>query len=74
VLAHDQDMALLGAVAAGRVVRGDGDDSSIIAPHLLDGRPVRLALRRLATEGLVHMPISGRPSLAPRGERLSLTP
>ncbi len=70
VLAHDEDMALLEAVRAGRVVRGDGNDSSILAPHLLDGRPVRLWLHRLAAEGLVNTPISGPPALAPRGERL----
>jgi hypothetical protein len=70
VLAHDEDMALLAAVAAGRVVRGEGNDSTILAPHLLDGTPVRLWLHRLAGEGLVNMPISGPPTLTPRGERL----
>lgn len=44
VLAHDEDMALLEAISVGRVVRGKGNDTSILAPRLLDGRPVWLWL------------------------------
>ena len=43
---------------------------SILAPHLLDGRPMRLWLHRPAADSLVNLPISGPPTLAPRGERL----
>lgn len=57
-------MLLLEAVATGRVVRGaDGTDQTANAPFMLDGRPVRFQLRRLADEDLVHMPLSGPPSL-----------
>jgi hypothetical protein len=71
VLARVEDVELLRAVAAGRVVRGsDGLDRGIAAPHLLNGQPVRLSLRRLADEGLVVMTISGSPVLDARGRRL----
>ncbi|PZS32203.1 MAG: hypothetical protein DLM61_07350 [Pseudonocardiales bacterium] len=58
------------AVAAGRVVRGGDALRSVSAPHLLGDRPVRMALRRLAREDLVFVPISGPPAIAPRGRRL----
>lgn len=71
VLAHRADMALLRAVADGRVVRGQtGTDTGLMAPHLLDGEPVRMPLWRLTQEDLVEMPLSGAPHLAPRGRRL----
>ena len=42
---------MLGAVAAGRVVRGaSGHDGSFNAPCLLEGEPVQLVLRWLAGE------------------------
>ena len=64
-------MDLLGAIAAGEVVRGmAGGDSSFQAPHYWLGRPVRMDLRRMAQEELILMPISGPPRLAPRGQRL----
>ncbi len=71
ILAHRGDMALLRAVAAGRVVRGaSGHDGSFNAPYLLEGEPVQLVLRWLAGEGLVRLPLSGPPVLSERGRRL----
>ena len=71
ILAHASDMTLLRAVADGRVLRGDsGTDTGLMAPHLLDGEPVRMSLRRLARDDLVEMPLSGPPRLAPRGTLL----
>jgi hypothetical protein len=72
VLERPDDLAMLRAVAAGRVVRGadGGGQTSLFSPHYLDGRLVRLELRRLAAQELINMPISGPPSLAPRGWRL----
>jgi hypothetical protein len=70
IAANKPDVALLRAVEAGRVVRGSGADTSIFAPHFLDGEPVRLQLRWLAGEQLMEMPISGPPTIAPRGERV----
>lgn len=70
VLATETDIALIRAVAAGRVVRGSNASRSVAAPHLLDDQPVRLELRRLAREDLVFVPISGPPVIAPRGRRL----
>jgi hypothetical protein len=61
---------LLASVAEGRVIRGESGETSMWAPHLLDGEPVRLQLRWLAGAELVAMPISGPPVLAPRGRRL----
>jgi hypothetical protein len=70
ILAHRGDMALLRAVAAGRVVRGaSGHDASFNAPYLLEGEPVQLVLRWLAGEGLVRLPLSGPPVLGERGGR-----
>lgn len=63
-------MALLYAVADGRVYRGDGSDTAIHAPFLLDGESVRLGVMILSREELVRAPISGPPSLAPRGQDL----
>jgi len=63
-------MTLLAAVRDGRVLRGSGDETTVFAPHFLDGEPVRLQLHWLAGHNLIHMPISGPPSLAPRGARL----
>lgn len=70
VLANELDIALIRAVAAGRVIRGGDAPRSISAPHLLDDRPVRMELRRLAREDLVFVPISAPPVIAPRGRRL----
>lgn len=61
---------MLEAVADGRVIRGKGGETSIFAPHLLDGEPVFSTLYRLAQDDLVDKPISGPPRLAPRGEYL----
>jgi hypothetical protein len=47
-----------------------GGDASILAPHLLDERPVGPWLYRLAADGLANVPISGPPTVTPRGERL----
>jgi hypothetical protein len=63
------DMALLAAVAAGRVSRQSG---GLNAPYLLAIDSLRMDLRRLAREELVYAPISGSPTLQPRGERLLL--
>lgn len=70
ILGRDSDVALLRAVASGRVVRGSGGDMGIMSPHMLAGEPIRLQLRWLADQELVEMPISGPPALAPRGRRL----
>ncbi len=63
-------MSLLYAVADGRVVRGDGDDTGFQAPFMLDGESVRLGVMMLSREELVWAPISGPPQLAPRGQDL----
>jgi hypothetical protein len=68
--ARSDVMALLRAVADGRVVRGAREETSMFARHLLDGEDVRLQLRWLVGWDLIRMPISGPPSLYPRGERL----
>lgn len=71
ILAHPADMELLRAVAEGLVGRGtSGTDTALMAPHLLNGEPVRLPLRRMAREDLVEMPLSGPPRLGARGRRL----
>ena len=71
ILAHPVDMAILRAVAAGRVRRGSsGADTRFLAPYLLEGESVRLPLQWLAREGLVRLPLSGPPELAERGRRL----
>lgn len=41
-----------------------------MAGHYLDGESIRLELRGLVRDELILMPISGPPSLAPRGRRL----
>ena len=43
ILSHDDEIALLRAVAAGRIVRG-GRTEHTAAPYLLDGEPIRLNL------------------------------
>lgn len=53
MLANELDIALIRAVAAERVIRGGDAPRSVGAPHLLDDRPVRMELRRLALEDLV---------------------
>jgi hypothetical protein len=71
VLANEELMAVLAAVAAGKVVRGDsGAETAIYARHMLDGQDVRSEILVLHREELVEMPISGPPRLAPRGVRL----
>ena len=71
VLALSVVMDLLGAVAAGEVVRGlAGGDTGFQAAHYWLGQPVRWDLRRMAQDDLILMPISGPPRLAPRGQRL----
>lgn len=74
LLARPEDLALLRAVAAGRVVRGEhGGETSVFSAHYFDGTLVRMELRRLVAQELINMPISGSPTLAPRGWRLLLT-
>ena len=64
-------MALLAAVAVGRVYRGeDGTDLSATALHLLDGRPVRFELRRLADDDLIRIPMSGPPKVTDDGKQI----
>lgn len=71
ILARPDHLALLRAVAEGRVVRGaDGGDTTATAAHYLDGEPVRMQLVWLQREDLVEVPLSGPPRLAPRGRRL----
>ena len=71
ILARPDDIELLRAVANGTIRRGlGGSETSIFASHYLDGELVRMQLRRMAREDLIVMPISGPPSLAPRGRRL----
>jgi hypothetical protein len=71
IAANKPDVALLQAVEAGQVVRGTtGVATSLFAPHLLHGEPVRLQLRWLADEQLLAMPISGPPTIEPRGYRV----
>ncbi|PZS30756.1 MAG: hypothetical protein DLM61_10010 [Pseudonocardiales bacterium] len=71
ILARSDDLELLRAVQKGRVLRGPtGDDTAIMAGHYLDGDSIRLQLRWLVRDELIVMPISGPPSLAPRGRRL----
>jgi hypothetical protein len=75
ILTNAGDVTLLRAVDAGQVVRGACGETSLFAPYMLDGEPVRLQLRWLAEQGLVEMPISGPPWLTPRADRLlSLAP
>ncbi len=71
ILANPNTMALLAAVAAGRVYRGeDGFDLSATALHLLDGRPVRFQLRRLADHELIRIPMSGPPKMTDYGSKI----
>jgi hypothetical protein len=58
-------MQLLAAIADGAISR---PSSAVNAPFLLDDTPVQL--KRLAREDLIYAPISGMPSLQPRGRRL----
>lgn len=67
ILDNPRDMALLAAVAAGRVSRVG---SRVNAPYLLDGDPLWVDMKRLAREDLIYAPISGPPSLQSRGVRL----
>lgn len=71
ILARSDEVELLRAVQHGRVLRGPaGGDTAIMAGHYLDGDSIRLQLRWLVRDELIVMPISGPPSLAPRGRRL----
>lgn len=71
VLDRPDDLYLMRAVAAGRVARGvRGGETSPFPGHYLDGQLVRMELRHLAEHELISMPISGPPTLAPRGWRL----
>ncbi len=67
ILAHPEDMALIALVAAGQVSRESG---RVNAPYVVNADPLRMDLRRLAREELVHAPIAGPPTLQPRGARL----
>jgi hypothetical protein len=67
ILQHADDMALLGMVAAGRVTRAG---THLNAPYLVDSDPLWTDLKRLAREDLLFAPISGPPTLRPRGVRL----
>lgn len=66
-MSHDFDMVLIAAVAAGRVTR---ESTRVNAPFLLDGDPLWTDLKRLSREDLLFAPISGSPTLQPRGVRL----
>ena len=70
ILANADSMDLLYAVVDGRVVRGEGGDTAIHAPFMLDGQSVRLGIMLLAREELLDAPISGPPRLAPRGQAI----
>jgi hypothetical protein len=53
------------------VIRGaDGEQTSVFSAHYLDGTLVRIEPRRLAAQDLINLPISGPPTIAPRGWRL----
>ena len=65
LLADEWTMALLAAVERRLVGRSR---PGAAAPFLLGEEPV--PMRLLAREGLVHAPIAGPPTLAPRGARL----
>ena len=65
ILTHHRDMQLLAAVAAAAITRAS---TVVNAAFLLDG--TRVELKRLAREELIYAPISGMPSLQPRGRRL----
>lgn len=74
LLERPEDLTLLRAIAAGRVIRGEhGGETSVFSAHYFDGTLVRMELRRLAAQELINMPISGPPTLAPRGRRLLST-
>jgi hypothetical protein len=66
----ENQIALLREVAAGRVVRGAGGQTGFQAPYMLDSESVRGELRWLYHQDLIEMPMSGVPSIAPRGRRL----
>jgi hypothetical protein len=70
LLATEHVMWLLRAVAAGLVIRGGGGETSLFAPYMLHDVNVRFELVGLNRQDLIRMPISGPPTLAPRGERL----
>lgn len=42
----------------------------MFAPRLLDGEQVQMHLHRLSLDGLIRLPISGPPTVEPRGQRL----
>jgi hypothetical protein len=67
IIGHEHTMALLEAVASGRITRSG---AAANAAFLLDDMPV--ALRALAREDLIFAPFGGSvpPSLASRGARL----
>lgn len=65
ILANEHDMQLIAAVAAGAITRAS---THVNAAFLIDDVPVQL--QRLAREDLLYAPISGSPTLQPRGERL----
>jgi len=74
ILDDGPDIELLRAIASGRVVRAETDgqpgSTAVQAGHFLDGVNVRMNVLFLSDDGLVKMPISGPPRLAPRGRRL----
>lgn len=63
-----EQVALLAQVALGHVTRGES--TGIQAPWLLNDESVVLECRWLARGDYIDMPISGPPTLAPRGRRL----
>jgi hypothetical protein len=69
ILSHDDEIALLRAVAAGRVIRG-ARTTHTAAPYLLNGETVRLNLAWLARQDLITMPLGAELQLLPRGRRL----
>jgi hypothetical protein len=63
-------MMLLGAVAAGEVVRGGPHPTHASAPYLLDGHDVGSVVMVLARYDIIRAPMSGPPTLEPRGGTL----
>jgi hypothetical protein len=71
ILDRPDDVEVFRAVAAGRVHRGpEGHSRARLAAHYADSDPIQLQLRRLTKEDLIELPISGPPSLTPRGRRV----
>lgn len=62
---HADQLALLQAVADGRIMRGDGGYAAL---YLLDGQPVeRMQLWWLKKAALIDMPMLGPPRITEDG-------